>query len=70
MITYAPLWKTLKEKNISTYKLERDYHMSKSMIHKLKHNKSITLNTLNELCRMLQCGISDIIEYVDENEDA
>lgn len=67
MITYAPLWRTLQEKNISTYKLEREYHMSKSMIHKLKHDKSITLNTLNELCRMFQCGVSDIIEYVDEN---
>lgn len=68
MITFAPLWRTLKEKNISTYKLEHEYHMSKSMIHKLKHNKSITLNTLNELCNMFRCGISDIIEYVDENE--
>lgn len=67
MITYAPLWRTLKEKNISTYKLERDYHMSKSMIHKLRHNRSITLNTLNELCKMFQCEVSDIIEYVDEN---
>lgn len=37
------------------------------MIHKLKHNKNITLNTLNELCRIFQCGVSDIIEYVDDN---
>lgn len=66
MIVYTPLWKTLKEKNISTYKLEHTYGMSKSMIHKLKHNQSITMTTLNQLCQMFDCGILDIIEYVEE----
>ncbi len=68
MIVYTPLWKTLEEKNISTYKLEHTYGMSKSMIHKLKHNQSITLTTLNQLCKMLHCGIEDIITYIDEEE--
>lgn len=66
MIVYAPLWKTLEEKNISTYKLEHTYGMSKSMIHKLKHNQSITMITLNQLCDMFECDITDIIEYVKE----
>ena len=33
------------------------------MINKLRHNKSITLITLNELCNMFECDITDIIEY-------
>ena len=66
MIIYDPLWRTLKEKNISTYKLEHEYRMSKSMIFKLRHNKSITMNTLNELCRMFDCDIPDVIEYLKE----
>lgn len=66
MITFYPLWKTLKSKGISTYKLEHQYGMSKSMIHKLKHNQSITLQTLNQLCNMLDCDITDIIEYTKE----
>lgn len=66
MIVYAPLWNTLKEKNISTYKLEHTYGMSKAMIHKLKHNQSITMTTLNQLCDMLGCDITDIIEYVKD----
>lgn len=70
MITFNPLWNTLKEKGISTYKLEHQYGMSKSMINKLRHNKSITLITLNELCNMFQCNITDIIDYTtDENEE-
>ena len=66
MIVYTPLWKTLEDKNISTYKLEHTYGMSKAMIHKLKHNQSITMITLNQLCDMFECDITDIIEYVKE----
>ena len=66
MIVYTPLWKTLEDKNISTYKLEHTYGMSKAMIHKLKYNQSITMITLNQLCDMFECDITDIIEYVKE----
>lgn len=63
MITYDPLWRTLKEKNISTYKLEKEYGMSKSMIHKLRNNKNVTLETVEQLCEMLNCELWDVLEY-------
>lgn len=66
MITYEPLWKTLKSMNISTYKLEHSYGMSKSMIHKLRHNQSITMQTLDQLCKMFDCDITDVIQYTKE----
>lgn len=63
MITYDPLWRTLKKKNISTYKLEKEYGMSKSMIHKLRNNKNVTLETVEQLCEMLDCELLDVLEY-------
>lgn len=63
MITYEPLWKTLKKKNISTYKLLNEYGISRGMLDNLKHNRSITMTTLNELCDMLNCDVTDIIQY-------
>lgn len=63
MITYDPLWRTLKEKNISTYKLEKEYGMSKSMIYKLRNNKNVTLETVEQLCEMLDCELWDVLEY-------
>ena len=66
MIVYTPLWNTLEEKGISTYKLEHKYGMSKAMIHKLKHNQSITMITLNQLCQMFQCDITDVIKYIED----
>lgn len=66
MITYEPLWKTLKNKNISTYKLLKDYNISRGMLDNLKHNRSITMTTLNQLCDMLDCDVTDIIRYTKE----
>lgn len=49
MITYEPLWATLEKKNITTYQLLKNYNISRGMLDNLKHNRSITMNTLNEL---------------------
>ena len=46
MISYEPFYKTLKEKNISTYKLVNVYGISRSLLDRLKHNKPISTVTL------------------------
>ena len=66
MISYEPFYKTLKEKNISTYKLINDYKISRSLIDRLKHNKPITTVTLNDLCDILHCKVEDILVYIPE----
>ena len=63
MISYDPLWKTLQDKGITSYKLLNDYHLSRGMLDNLKHNRSITMNTLNQLCNLLECDVIDIIQY-------
>ena len=69
MISYAPLYKTLKEKDISTYKLINTYGISRSLLDRLKHNKPITTVTLNDLCTILGCRIEDVLEYVPDSPD-
>lgn len=63
VITFNPLWQTLKSRGITQYDLLNKYEMSRGMLDNLKHNRSITLNTLNDLCNMFDCDIADIIEY-------
>lgn len=69
MITYDNLWNTLKDKNISTYKLLHHYKLSRGTLHSLKHNKSITISTLDYLCDMLDCTPNDIISYTPNKKD-
>lgn len=64
MIIYEPLWDTLEKKGIKPYTLVSKYGVSSETIHRIKHDKSITLVTLNDLCKMLDCNVEDIIKYV------
>ena len=69
MISYEPFYKTLKEKNISTYKLITTYGMSRSLLDRLKHNKPITTVTINDLCTLLDCGVEDILTFTKDSND-
>lgn len=66
MISYEPFYKTLKKKGITTYKLINSYGLSRSLIDRLKHNKPITTVTINDLCKILDCEISDILVYIKD----
>jgi len=63
MIVYNKLWKTLKEKNISQYTLIQKYHVSPGQITRLKRNESVSTHTIDMFCRILDCDITDIMEY-------
>ena len=69
MITYDPLWKTLNDRNMSTYDLIYKYGLSANTIHRIKNGKAVTTNTLNELCFILKCAVSDLIEYRESEND-
>ena len=58
----------MKSKGITSYKLEKQYGMSKSMIYKLKHDKNVQLTTINELCKVFECDLLDVIAYIPDEE--
>ena len=66
MISYEPLWKTMKEKNITTYTLIYKLGFSAYTITNLRRNKSITMHTLEKLCDALHCSPNDIVEFIKE----
>ena len=66
MITYEPFFSTLKRKEISTYRLINNYGFSKDTLDSLKQNKNITMETLNYICNLLECEISDVIRYTKD----
>ena len=66
IISYEPLWETLKRKGISTYVLIKDYPFSKGTLDSLKHNRNISTATLNDICNMLECDISDVLKFTPD----
>ena len=68
MISYAPLFRTMKEKHISSYELAKR-GFPRSTYYAIKQGKSVTTNTINLLCTLLHCNVSDIMEYIDDTSD-
>ena len=68
MISYEPLWKTMKEKGVTKYTLIYTMGFSSFTVLNLRRNKSITMNTLEKLCKSLGCTPNDIIAFTDEEE--
>lgn len=69
MISYRPFWETLKASSESTYTLINKHRVSSATIDKLRKNKAITTTTLNDLCRILDCPVESILEYIPSKED-
>lgn len=63
LILFDPLWDTLKEKGISQYKLIKDYKISTGQLDRLRKNGNVSTVTLDQLCSILDCDISDIVRY-------
>lgn len=68
MILYDNLWKTLKKQNISQYKLINIYGISTGQLDRLRKNESVSTNTLDKLCSILNCSLCDIAEYVETTD--
>ena len=69
MIVYDRFWDMLRQSEESTYTLITDYHLSSSTIDRLRKNKPLNTTTINDLCRILDCRVEDVMEYRPSEED-
>ena len=70
MVKYDRLWETMKRKNVSQYRLINHYKISAGQLGRLRKNRYVSTHTLDMLCRILECGVEDVIEIVfDPSEE-
>lgn len=67
-IEYSKLFSIMKEKGLTTYRIRKENIISQSALQSLKEGKSVTTETIEKLCRALDCQPGDIMEYVPEKE--
>lgn len=68
MISYENLWNVMKEKGVSQYTLIKKYGISPAQITRLKRNESVSTHTIEMFCKILDCNVGDITEYIKDSE--
>ena len=66
MIRFDRLWETMKTKGVSTYQLREKCGIDNKTIRRLRANENIETKTLNKLCTVLDCDLSDIAEFIKD----
>ncbi len=66
MIVYDRLWKTMRERGVSQYRLIKKYNFSTGQLDRLRKNANVSTFTLNQLCKILHCRLDEIVEYKED----
>ena len=67
MISYDPLFRTMEKKNITSYRLMK-LGFPRSTYYAMKRGDNISSHTVNQLCKILKCNVSDIMEYIEDGQ--
>ena len=68
MIVFNKLWDTMRQKGVSQYRLIKDFGISTGQLDRLRKNENVSTFTLNQLCKILDCKLEDIVELDSEQE--
>ena len=68
MICYKPLWKTMAKNKVTTYTLRVKHGMSHATVQRLQADMPVSTYTLNRLCKILNCRLEDVAEYIPDKE--
>lgn len=65
--SYKKLFHLLIEKNMTNAQLQQEAGFSANIITRLKRGGYISLESVESICRVLNCGVDDILEFIPED---
>lgn len=67
-ISYEPLFETMKNKGKSSYALIKDGFSKQTYYNMKSKGLSVSTNTIDHLCTILDCEVSDVIAHVKDEQ--
>lgn len=69
-VDYSKLWKQCIDKRITKMQLKEAAHISYNAVAKMGKNEPVSLDTLEKVCRVLECNVGDVMEFdIDKKGD-
>lgn len=66
-VSYKKLFHLLIEKNITSSQLQQKAGFSGNIMTRMKRNQYISLESIESICRVLNCGVDEILEFQFDN---
>ncbi len=66
-VCYNKLFKLLIDKKITNAELAEKAGFSANIITRLKRDKYVSLDSIGKVCKVLNCGVDDILDFVSDN---
>ena len=67
-VSYKKLWKLLIDHDMKKKDLAKAADISNYTITKMSKGENVTVETLGNICKVLGCGVDDIMEFIPESE--
>lgn len=67
-VSYKKLFHLMIERNISNMELQKIAGFSANIITRMKREQYISLESIESICRAMNCGVDDVLEFVDEED--
>lgn len=67
-ISYKKLWKLLIDHNMNKSELRIQAQISTNAIAKLGKNEPVSMDTMDKICKALNCNIGDVMEFLADEE--
>ena len=67
-VSYNKLFALMEERGVKKIDLRNTYKLNPKTVDSLTKNKSVTVDTIMQLCEIFDCQPNDIMEYV-KSED-
>jgi DNA-binding Xre family transcriptional regulator len=67
-VTYKKLFHLLIEKDMTASQLQKRANFSANIITRLKRNGYVSLDTIESICNVLDCGVDDILDFIKDEK--
>ena len=67
-VSYKRLFHLMIEREITNAQLQKQAGFSANIITRLKRNEAVSLESIEAICRVMKCGVDDILEFVPERK--
>lgn len=68
-VCYHKLFHLLIDRQMSNAELKEKAGFSANIITRLKRNEYVSIESIERICRVLECGVDDILEFTPESVD-